>query len=215
MRRCITFTLVLAISCVGLAAAQDADVKQRPWERRGSIQPDLRANVGEGVGTVQYDPGAPADDFGLTNVFNYNYWYGNNFDTRNGQPLSPGTITNISWYQGGVGLNIAYLLGAPIGGPFTFISPVLVYTSNTFFNIPANIAAPSPRFVGVAGITYNQVNYFGSVGLRSASTNNQGFHGTQRAFTTGFTGSLPGQNAMVRVSGTIIVPVELMEFDVE
>jgi hypothetical protein len=170
-----------------------------------------------GTGTIQYDPGPPADLLVSGTVASNNY-FGNIFNTRNGSPLSPGTVTQISWYQGRVG---ADNLGIPVfgpatGGPTTFVftfSPV-AYAFNAAV---VTWVAAGPFFAGVAEISM-QPGYadIGNGGVRSASYNTQGFHGQQRGFV-GFTNTqvLTGQNVMVRVAGSVIIPVELMEFEVE
>ena len=215
--------LVIMLAVAVLAAAMpvlaqtSVDDRVPPKDMRDQPKTGVRGNAGEGVGTVQYDPGAPADGFLVgASGSNYDDYFGNLFDTRNGAPLSPGTITGVSWYQGAIGSPYAVVVNGAPGATLTYFFVTGVSTSNTFFNVPAAIAAPSPRIVGLG--LYNSfygAEYFGSMGLRSASTNNMGFHGIQRSFFPGDTNTLPGQNAMFRVSGTIIVPVELMEFDID
>jgi hypothetical protein len=56
---------------------------------------------------------------------------------------------------------------------------------------------------------------FGNIGLRSATTNGQIFHGVQRGFSPASSVPLAGQNAMVRIAGNVVIPVELLEFEVE
>lgn len=173
----------------------------------------------EGLGTVQYDPGAPADAFlsGLTPSF----LFGNRFDTRNGSPLSfPGTATGISWYQGASGFfptALALLYALPLGA-YSPASGVSVGSVSFFaFNsVPVAWPVASSRFVGIrAQASPGGAGYFGSVGMRSASYNSQGFHGIRRTFNGAVSNNLPGQNVMVRVTGDIIIPVELLEFEIE
>ncbi len=175
----------------------------------------VRASIPEGTGTVQYDPGAPADGFPVGS-FSFNY-FGNRFDTRNGVPLSPGTVTGVSFYAGNPGTlyptHIAVFgrLGATLSN-YAFVTGVAPLTFNAF---PVSLSFNSTLFAGILARTYGNGGVFGSVGARSASTNGQGFHGVQRAFYPATTSSLTGTNIMLRLSGTLIVPVELQEFDVE
>ena len=69
-------------------------------------------------------------------------------------------------------------------------------------------------FVGGA-FAFSPNSSFGSLGLRSATTNAQGFHGIQRNFVGNVSNTLPCRNVMFRVSGNVIIPVELLEFEVE
>ncbi len=172
-----------------------------------------------GTGQVAYDPGAPADDFGVgptVGTVGVNY-FGNRFDTRNGQPLSAGTLSAVSFYQGaqgtyGGGTTLALpVFGVP-GGALTyqFVGPVQSFQFNAFAISPE--AVPASFF---AGLDLRGNGGFGSVGLRSASTAGQGFHGIQRDFYGATTSTLPGVNVMFRVSGTVVIPVELLEFEID
>jgi len=166
----------------------------------------------EGTGSVIYDPGTPADTFltGSNGSYPFANYFGNLFDTQNGNPLSPGTITAVSWYQGAAPGTFVFVDFANATGSITTQLSATGIAANAFNAITASVSAPGPKFVGVAMYQAS----FGSVGARSASTNGQGFHGVQRGFYP-YTNTLTGQNVMVRVAGTIVVPVELMEFDVE
>ncbi len=185
----------------------------------GRVHARQVSGVPEGTGTVQYDPGAPADAFGIAPPSLC--LFGNRFDTRNGSPLSfPGTATGISWYQGASPSpsldNAVALVAAPLGLPCPYVildPPIVPFAFNS---VAVSFPMPSTRFVGLIVPYYTGLPaYFGSVGLRSATTNAQGFHGIQRSDNGGISNTLAGQNAMVRVSGNIIIPVELLEFEVE
>jgi len=179
------------------------------WDRTGDRP---AARVPQGVGTVQYDPGAPADTFlsgGPANAASY--LNGNRFDTRNGQPLSAGTITGISWYQGADPANFAGVVVGPIGGVPVF---AVSYDPlpNTFNAISPVIPIPPSFF---AGLALSPVASFGSIGARSATYAGGGFHGLQQSFSGGTTNQLTNLNVMVRVTGSMVIPVELTEFEVE
>jgi hypothetical protein len=188
---------------------------QGPDNKAGTNRnPATRLKGGlEGTGVVQYDPGLPVDSFHKNGPTFTGGYYGNIFDTRNGVPLSPGTITGVSWYQGGLG-NYGTRGLVDFGPPNGTITTQLSLTPpapSTFNAIGAAVPANGPKFVGLA----LGFDAFGSVGARSASTNGQGFHAVQRNWYGNTGTALPGENIMIRISGTIIVPVELMEFDVE
>jgi len=167
----------------------------------------------EGTGVVQYDPGSPADSFHKNGPNYSGGYYGNIFDTRNGVPLSPGTITGVSWYQGNLGNypTSALIDFGPPNGSITTQLALFGPVPLTFNAIGAAVPANGPKFVGLA----LGFDAFGSVGARSASTNGQGFHAVQRNWPGSTGTALPGENIMIRIAGTVIVPVELMEFDVE
>lgn len=73
------------------------------------------------------------------------------------------------------------------------------------------------RFVGVDGLRSATGGGFSGVpvGGRSASYAGQGFHGVRRTPGGVPSVTLSGINAMVRASGNIVIPVELLEFEIE
>ncbi len=205
MRQLIVLVVVLLLTLgVTTSQAQNTKVYDGRPNNTGGV-----AGIPEGVGTVTYDPGAPADVIvalpGSVNL------YGNLFDTRNGAPLSPGTLTRVSWYTGSIG-GFAPVWFASPGASATYLGCCSATAPSAFNSAPISVSAPGPFFLG---LDVGGTGSFGSLGLRSASTNGQGFHGRQRPSYAGASNTLPGQNAMVRASGSIIVPVELMEFDIE
>jgi len=211
-RSALAFALVCSIAAVGHA--------QRPLDRNwnGPRKAVPRAAGAElGTGTVQYDPGAPADALLSGTGFNNNY-FGNLFNTRNGSPLSPGTVTFLSWYQGVVG---TANLGLPVFGPATGGPTAYVFVGSpapyAFNGVGVNWPAPGPFFAGMAEVTQQAccIN-IGNGGARSASYNGQGFHAQQRGFS-GYASTvvLTGQNVMARATGSVIIPVELLEFEVD
>lgn len=200
--------VVVVLLIAGISQAQQ---RNRPGEPVGGRQGVARPSGGtpDGVGAVQYDPGAPAD-FLLNGLGGGTAYVGNLFDTRNGLPLSPGTITQVSWYNGapgGLTLVEIWVPGTGVGTQIVVSGGV----ANTFNVLNTSYPMPSARFVGMA----LRDAPFNSLGMRSATTNSQGAHGIQRSFGGAVSNTLPGQNAMVRISGSIVIPVELLEFEVE
>ncbi len=216
MRRQFRILLLLTTTVASGVAAQPLTVADEERideaERKGAL-------LALGTGAVRYDPGAPADALltgggpGL-----YTDYFGNVFDTRNGAPLSPGTITRVSWYAGNAGTYAAstqiVAFGPPSGSISTYglISGVAPLAFNS---VTAALPFSGSIFGAILARTYGQGGVFGSVGARSASTGSQGFHGVLKSFYAGNTSVLPGQNVMIRVSGTLVVPVELMEFELQ
>jgi len=192
------------------AQPTDAERRARRDELRDGPRREVHklSQVPDGTGTVRYDPGVPAD--AMLNAPT-TYGFGNLFDTRSGSPLSfPGTVTFVSWYHGTLPTAAVFIF--PPGGT-TF---GLAYSAGpapplTFVGINVALSVPG-AFVGGLFVYSGS---FASVGVRSATTNAQGFHGVQRLFNGGVSNTLPGQNVMIRVSGNVIIPVELLEFEVE
>jgi hypothetical protein len=204
MRGRIAAILVAACLVATVGHAQQVDVTEL---YAGAVTKKAqRARVPSGVGTVQYDPGAPPDSIATGGAL---ILYGNQFNSRNGSPLSSGTVTRISWYAG-PGVTFSPVWFAPGGGNATWLGCCFSIASNTFNSVSLTLAVPNSFFVGIhAG------QGLGQPGMRSASTNGQGFHALNRNPTVGSTIILSIQNVMVRVSGDVIIPVELLEFEVE
>jgi hypothetical protein len=178
------------------------------------------SGVPEGTGTVQYDPGSPADGF-LIGPLPTDY-FGNRFDTRNGSPLSfPGTVTQVSWYQGNlgnVGPGWGVVLAATVGAGLNHTVVATGLAPNAFNAVGVSWTFADAFFAGLLNRVYtggDPQGPFGSLGLRTETINAQGFHGVKRDIPGVVSTTLPGQNAMVRVSGNVVIPVELMEFGVE
>ena len=169
-------------------------------------------------GTITYEPGAPADAFasepGGNNVVS------NHFNSAMGGPLRPGNLTGATFFPGIVqGTAVVSVMGPPAGGQATIIGVTYLtgIAGNTF-----NTVNIGPFAVGADFMAGMYVGAFGGtdqIGLRNASVNGQGFHAVQMNFigTNTATGvvPLPGQNAMFRASGNLLVPVELMDFKLE
>ncbi len=224
MQRLATRTLCAMVLVLGAAGsgAQQSD----GWtfgERRlgdGSLLRDVRRGQAEGVNTIQYDPGTP---LGVREADPPFHFLGNNFDSQFGSPLTGGSLSGISFYAGEIGakgstdMYVRFLGG---GGTLTgaFLFPNTAYAFNAFTFAPfslqppffAGLYAPGPGspLVGTP-------NGIPSLGFATGSNNGQGFHASQITFSGTVRTAIPGQNIVLRVTGSIAIPVELLEFDVE
>ena len=213
-------TLSLLGALLTVSAAASAQEPMKRWEqgeRLGSPVPGLeRLERLEGTGIIQYDPGSPDGTRTAGQGFTF---LGNLFDTRNGSPLSPGTITQIQWYNGNAGAKGSddMFLGIfPDGGGNVtdFIDSVDSFAFNTYA-LSVGPLGGSPVFVGFyAGVGPTEGPPV-SIGYASGSYNGQGFHGSQRTFSGVVGSSIPSQNMVIRITGSLVVPVELLEFDLD
>lgn len=212
-------TLFVALAIVALVGAAALHAQGSTPKARNP-KPAVKAPTPLGAGVITYDPGTPADllrgQQGPSNTI------GNRFNSRNGNPLSPGSAYFLSAYMANntIGGALAVLWGPPTGGggaplisSFTF-SPVVNGAFNGVSFTPVNVGTDF-----MAGIYLNSGQPGrGDIGMRTSSVNGQGFHAMQISWGGGAGtnyASIPGENAMLRAAGTFIVPVELMEFDVE
>ena len=239
MKRLVAGVVVVGagIALLGGVAAVSAARKAMTKEERAQVRLQNRQRTGKEVrtvkpgarrqgraneniiGTITYEPGAPADAFmsepGGNNVIS------NRFDSALGGPLRPGNLTGVTFFPGIVsGTAVVSVMGPPNGaGQATIIGVtyLLGIAGNTF-----NTVNVGPFAVGADFMAGQYVGAFGGtdqVGLRNASVNGQGFHAHQMNFigTNTATGvvPLPGQNVMFRATGNLLVPVELMDFQVQ
>lgn len=172
------------------------------------------------VGTIQYDTGTVTGTPGAGLV---SLMVGNQFDTAIGGPvMASGSVTMVSFYLNTTGGASAFIsLYGPVNGTTapkltSALFSGLVSGFNTVTFAPAiNYSGPSfLAGVWLAGATADVVGLDSNLGT-------QGAHGIaiDDAFPSS-TGTnfqtLPGSvNAIVRPTGNILVPVELMSFSIE
>ncbi len=201
------------LSLAGVLASAETEGRERRQrgERVGApIRGLERAERFEGGGLVQYDPGLPDGTRFTDQGFS---WLGNLFDTRSGSPLGPGTITQIQWYNGQTNPTDNYLVIFPQSGPDYggFVGSVDSFAFNTYNLIHGPVTAPV--FVGFYAADQPATPV--SLGYANGSYNGQGFHASQRTFFDSAGETIPGMNIVLRISGSLIIPVELLEFEVE
>ncbi|MEZ5330549.1 MAG: hypothetical protein R2991_00540 [Thermoanaerobaculia bacterium] len=205
---------IVAVVAFAATATWAATKYVDPPETRQGPTPQATQGGGiEGTGVVQYDPAGPADSFAgvVPNLV------GNVFDTRAGAPLDTGNVSQMAFYHGGSDATFPYV-GVIELSPFNVITvPAFSGLVPFSFNTVPITGAPSvspPFFAGVVmGNTFASSG--DSVGMRSASTLGQGFHAGSLPYG-GPNIPLAGRNAMVRVAGSVwVMPVELMDFDIQ
>jgi len=205
MKRLSIVALVIVVS--GLAALSAA------WVNPGAKTPSgiipIQGGGTDGVGTVQYDPPGAADTF----IGAYGGWYGNRFDTAFGLPLDTGNVTALAFYIGGADATFPFVGVFGPGSTTLFAPAISGIVPFTFNTVPVTgVGAVPPGFLAGVFVSSAFGSSADSVGARQASTNGPGFHA---AGFVGGGGSFPNTNAMVRVTGTVWVPVELQSFDIE
>ncbi len=211
---CLSLLVVaLALVLCDAALAQGHHPNRNP-------QPSEEKTTPQGTGTIAYDPGTPAD-FTLGGG-GPSQSIGNRFNTRNGSPLSTGSVSAVSFYlqNNTLGGGLVALWGPPTGGggaPYIAGFTLGTVTNSTFDGISIAPVPVGNDFMAVMYLNSGQPSR-GVLGLRSASTNAQGFHGMQMSFGGGAGANyavLSNANAMLRATGTVVVPVELLEFELD
>ena len=169
------------------------------------------------VGLIQYDTGVPGSTLlgpGLAG--------GNRFSSASGNPLISGTVDTLVFYPMSLpnpsnnAVSFTFW-GAPSGGnaPFiTMFAAGAVNNSSLQMATGLGIVVPNDFLAGL---------YLGTLGTGlgadAGSVAPQGFHAftivpSSYASGTGFN-ALSNLNAVYRVGGDILIPVELTEFEIE
>ncbi len=209
---------------------------RKRWQmRQQSPAPEARVartRAPNDIGRLRYDTGAPADLIS-TNGGDIDQMVGNRFTATS---VTPTTLTTITITGASLYGRSPTATAASFSGTLTFGAP----PAGTTFSVLAIRAATFPRS-SLAPVAISSVNvplnflaalYQGTFGgsnelgmvtdSRIAGTGTMttplGFHAFQADFTaptaTGYA-AITGQNAMLRVLGAAILPVELMSFEVE
>lgn len=206
------------IAALGGIAPIEAQADSESWsERAAGVRPLPGVRSGrslQGIDTIQYDPGAPQGVRGADQGFTF---LGNLFDTQNGTPLTGGSLSGVIFYAGQVGAKGPSSVFMRVEGPSSSFSSFLAanpYAFNTLAFSPVNIGAPFVVDFFAPGGQQPPLGTGARIGFNSASYNGQGFHAVQRTFT-GASTAIPNQNMVIRAVGSVAIPVELLEFEVE
>jgi hypothetical protein len=216
----VAVQVLIAVTCLGTAAAWGVSQWIRDLTADGkNDRPGVPVQGGgllgpRGTGVIQYDPPGAADSMlGLNgNVV------GNVFNTRVNNPLETGNVTQMAFYIGGADATFPYF-GIIELSPFSVqtlpaSAGIVPFTFNTVA-LGTGAATVTPPFMGGVLISSFFTSSADSVGMQSQSTQGQGFHAGSLPYG-GPVILLPGNNAMVRVAGSVwVVPVELMDFEAE
>lgn len=166
------------------------------------------------VGTITYDDGT------VTNIPAVaSECFGNQFDTALGGSVNAnGSVTQMQFYMESTAGAAAFVsVFGPVGGGtaasvLTSIS-VPVSTGWNTYTFGSPIAYTGSSFL--AGVWANSTTG-DLVGLGTGTVAGQGHHAMHinDIVGTGF-GTISGLNALVRATGDVLVPVELMQFSID
>jgi hypothetical protein len=166
------------------------------------------------VGTIVYDTGVPNAGFHPGPKNNA----GNRFNSDMGGPLlMTGQLTMIAFFPNVSGTGFVTAFGPPDGAgvaPNLGSFGVSGIVPNQFNTVSVGAIPVGPDFLAGAWETTTLRQ-----GMDNMSVAPQGFHAfdLNTNFPNSGTGfaAIPGQNALVRATGNILVPVELMNFQVK
>lgn len=176
------------------------------------------------VGTVQYDTGTNAGFHpDGANGGNLNRVVGNRFNTALGGPLlAAGQVTMLTVFPANGGTQSVSIGSAP-----STMNTVMVF-DYLFANLMAgqfNAITVTPAvnvtadFVGLFLGAFASTQPAGLLGMSDMATMGQGYHAIEGFYASGMVGTMfqtvPNRNAMLRATGDILTPVELMDFKIQ
>ena len=219
MNKKIAVIAVLAVAAGSLtwAAGTPKRSQQQLAAKQKAAKGKVRAaRAPQVVGTVVYDTGAPNAGF-HPGVPKNNA--GNRFNSDMGGPLlMTGQVTMAAIFPDRTGSGFVTIFGPPNGAGSAVV--LLSYAVSGMAQSAFNTATFPPVGVGPDFLAGAWETSSLHQGMDNMSVAPQGFHAFDLIthFATGVgTGfaAIPGQNALVRATGNILVPVELMNFQIQ
>ena len=214
-------TALVAVSLMLVGSALSV-ANAAPGGRRNAqtVEAIVVPNAPEVVGTVTYDTGVNVGFFPDATSGNLNRTVGNRFNSALGQPLlMTGMVSMITAFPAAAGTQSVSVAGPPNGAG---VALVLAFINGNMmagqFNSLAITANVGGDFLGIFLGAYNVTTAAGLAGMSDMETMGQGFHAFSGFYAAGnqtMVTPIPNRNAMVRATGNILVPVELMEFKIQ
>jgi hypothetical protein len=200
-----------------------------PWvdaaERPGSASRTARARIVPSapqlIGTVTYDTAVNVGFHPDSPSAGQNRVVGNRFDSALGGPLLPtGMVSFLTVFPANNGPQTVSIALPPSSMAtamvLDFVTAPLV--AGAFNSVPfAPAVTVGPDFLGLFLGTFGTAHGMGLLGMSDMATMGQGYHAVQAFYAAGMLNMIevvPNRNAMLRATGDILVPVELMDFQI-
>jgi hypothetical protein len=212
----VAIGLVLAGLCWSTAHAAERS-------RRGSkrVKAKIVPRTPLVVGTITYDTGVNAGFHPDAPVAGQNRFVGNRFNSALGAPLlMTGMVSMLTAYPAQDGVQSVSIATAPTTMDTAMVivflnAPMMGHQFNSVTFSP-NVTV-GPDFLGLFLGAFSVHQPAGLVGMSDMGTKGQGYHAIEGFYDRGLATMIqpvPGRNAMLRVTVDILVPVELMDFEV-
>jgi hypothetical protein len=205
-----------------MKAAEQGDTAGAPAGGAFARLPQPKATPRAGgprvVGTITYDTGT----LNALPIIG-SYTFGNQFDSALGGPVNAsGSVTMLTFYLAGLSGTNAFITvyGPPSGTTASVLSSANVMglalgTNTVNFATPVSYTGSS-FLAGVWNLNTNPTAATNDApGLDTGTIAGQGFHGMAINDIVGTDFQTFSANAMVSSTGDILVPVELMHFEIE
>ncbi len=210
-------------ACLVVVSPMLSAVGAAESSRRGQNRVEARVVPPEPqfFGTVTYDTGTNAGFHpDGTNGGNANRTVGNRFNSALGGPLlMTGMVTMLTAFPASNGIQSVSIATTPTpANTATVVAFVNASLMAGQFNAVPIAATVPPDFLGIFVGAFNNTNPAGLLGMSDMANGNQGYHAIQAFYAAGAQTMIevvPNRNAMIRATGDILVPVELMDFKIQ
>jgi hypothetical protein len=215
-----------ALVAVGLVlagtGASSADSPERPGRASRMAEATIVPAAPQLFGTVTYDTGVNAGFHPDSPMAAMNRVVGNRFNSALGGPLlATGMVSLLTVFPANNGPQSVSIATAPTTMATAMVldfvtSPLVAGQFNAVpFAPPVNVG---PDFIGFFLGTFGTSHAAGLLGMSDMATMGQGYHAVQGFYIGGMATMIevvPSRNAMLRATGNILVPVELMDFTIQ
>ena len=201
--------------------ASGAGATERPGSAARTAEARIVPAAPRLIGTVTYDTAVNVGFHPDSSNPAQNRVVGNRFDSALGGPLlMTGMVSFLTVFPANNGPQSVSLVAPPgtMGTAMVldFVTAPLV--AGQFNSVPFTPAvAVGPDFLGLFLGTFGTAHAAGLLGMSDMATMGQGYHAVQGFYFAQMATMIevvPNRNAMLRATGDILVPVELLDFEV-
>jgi hypothetical protein len=219
VKKAALVAVVLALSGSGgpiVAAAE------RPGRGSRTATARIVPPVPEIIGTITYDNGVNIGFYPDSPMAAQNRIVGNRFDSHLGEPLlMTGMVSFVTVFPANNGPQSVSIALPPntmnTAMVLDFVNAPLV--AGAFNQVPFDPPITvGPDFLATFLGTFGTFHAAGLLGMSDMATMGQGYHAVQAFYFAGMATMIevvPNRNAMLRVTGDLLLPVELMDFKIE
>lgn len=214
--------LPLVASALACLAAAGTGADERPGAAANRAQARVVPATPQLFGTVTYDTGVNVGFYPDDPMAGLNRIVGNRFDSALGEPLlMTGMLSFLTVFPANGGAQSVSVLAPPnsIASAMVLRFVTAPMVAGAFNQITFTPPVPvGPDFIGSFLGRFGTFHALGLLGMSDMQTMGQGYHAVQGFYFAQMATMIepvPGRNAMLRATGDILMPVELIHFTVQ